>query len=130
MDPRQLIAPPSPLGYPAPFWFIEFFKVLGFSLHVGPMNIWYAGALLAAVLGTRGRGNARIVGQHIGRALPFMLAFGINFGIVPLLFLQSAYHQFFYPATILMAWPWFAVFWLVMIAYFGLYLHRLTIEGR
>lgn len=129
MDPHALVAPPSPLGYPAPFWFLELFKVFGFSLHVMPMNLWYAGALLAAILSTFGRGNARLVGHHIARALPFALAFGINFGIIPLLFMQVAYHRVFYPATVLMAWPWFAVFWLVMIAYFALYLHRLTITG-
>ena len=32
---------------PAPFWFIQFFKVLGFTLHAVPMNLWYAGAILA-----------------------------------------------------------------------------------
>ncbi len=129
MDPRALVAPPSPLGYPGPFWFLELFKVFGFSLHMVPMNMWYAGAILAAVLSTLCRGNARIVGHHIARVLPFALAFGINFGIIPLLFVQVAYHRVFYPATVLIAWPWFAVFWLVMIAYFALYLHRLATEG-
>jgi hypothetical protein len=94
------------------------------------MNIWYAGTLIAAVLGTVGKGNARIVGHHIARALPIVIALGINFGVVPLLFIQVAYHQFFYPATILIAWPWFAVFWLVMTAYFAVYLFRLSIERR
>lgn len=129
MDPHALVAPPSPVGYPAPFWFLELFKVFGFSLHVVPMNMWYAGAILAAVLSTMFRGNARIVGHHIARVLPFALAFGINFGIIPLLFIQVAYHRVFYPATVLMAWPWFLVFWFVMTGYFALYLHRLTVEG-
>jgi hypothetical protein len=57
MDPHSLAAPASPLGYPTPFWFIEFFKVLGFSLHVGPMNLWYAGTVTAVVLGLFGRGH-------------------------------------------------------------------------
>lgn len=129
MPAHELIAPPSPVGYPAPFWFLEFFKVFGFTLHVVPMNLWYAGAILAAVLSTLGKDNARIIGHHIARMLPFALAFGINFGVIPLLFVQVAYHRVFYPATILMAWPWFSVFWLVMVAYFALYMHRLTIEG-
>lgn len=129
MDPKSLIGPISPIGYPTPFWFIELFKVLGFSLHMVPMNIWYAGSIIAALFGVFGRGNARIVGYHVARSLPFMLAFGINFGIIPLLFTQVAYYQFFYPATILMAWPWFAVFWMVMAAYFFTYLYRLAIRG-
>ena len=94
------------------------------------MNLWYAGTLLAVVLGRFGHDHARKVGNHIARALPFALAFGINFGIIPLLFMQVAYYQFFYPATVLIAWPWFAVFWIVMVAYFSIYLYRLATEGR
>lgn len=126
MDPKLLIPQDSPLGYPVPFWFIDAFKVLGFTLHIIPMNLWYAGALIAAAMGTFGRGNARLVGFHIARALPFALAFGINFGIIPLLFIQVAYYQFFYPATILIAWPWFMVFWMVMAAYFFVYIYRMS----
>jgi hypothetical protein len=40
MDPHSLVPPVSPVGYPTPFLFIELFKVLGFSLHVAPMNLW------------------------------------------------------------------------------------------
>lgn len=130
MDPRTILPPENPIGYPTPFWFIELFKVLGFALHVAPMNLWYAGTIVAALFGVFGKGNARIVGHHIGRALPIALAFGINFGVIPLLFIQTAYYQFFYPATILMAWPWFAVFWLVMIAYFAVYLYRLATYNK
>lgn len=104
--------------------------MLGFSLHVVPMNLWYAGTLLAVVLGTFGHGHVKTVGHHIARVLPFALAFGINFGIIPLLFIQVAYYQFFYPATVLIAWPWFAVFWIVMVAYFSVYLYRLAIEDK
>jgi hypothetical protein len=130
MDPKTLLAPENPIGYAAPFWFIELFKVLGFSLHAGPMNLWYAGGILAAILSVFGKGNSKTVGNHIARSLPFAIALGVNFGIIPLLFVQVAYYQFFYPATILMAWPWFAVFWMVTVAYFGVYLHRLSIEGK
>jgi len=130
MDPHSLAAPPNPLGYPTPFWFIELFKVLGFSLHVAPMNLWYAGTIVAVLLGAFGRGHAKTVGNHIARALPFALAFGINFGVIPLLFMQVAYYQYFYPATVLMAWPWFMVFWIVMVGYFCVYLYHLATENR
>lgn len=130
MDPHSLVAPQNPLGYPTPFWFIELFKVLGFSLHVVPMNLWYAGTLIAVGYGALGQGNARLVGNHIARALPFAIAFGVNFGIIPLLFIQVAYYQFFYPSTVLMAWPWFSIFWLVTLSYFAVYLYQLSMEGK
>jgi len=50
MDPTELIGPPSPLGYPAPYWFLVTFKVLGFTLHMGPMHLWFAGILVAMIL--------------------------------------------------------------------------------
>ena len=51
MDPNGLIAPVNELGYPAPFWFLIFFRVLGFTLHLLPMNLWYAGTITAMLLG-------------------------------------------------------------------------------
>ena len=40
-----------PAGVPAPFWFVELFKVLGFTLHMVPMNLFYAGILVAMLAG-------------------------------------------------------------------------------
>lgn len=123
MDPTQLIGPPSPLGYPAPYWFLVLFKVLGFTLHLGPMNLWYAGTILAMLLHWRGREHARRLSARLMNQMPIILSLGINFGIVPLLFLQVAYYRVFYPATILMAWPWFSIVLLLTLAYYGVYLY-------
>lgn len=123
MDPSQLVSPSSPLGAPAPYWFLVTFKVLGFTLHVIPMNIWLAGTLLAMVLRWRGGEHARRFSGRLMNQMPIIIALGINFGIVPLLFTQVAYYRVFYPATILMAWPWFSVIILVMLAYYGVYIY-------
>lgn len=122
MDPRALIGPSSPLGLPAPYWFIALFKVLGFVLHMVPMNLWYAGILVAMLVRVRGE-HARTWSDRLMRQMPVIIALGINFGIVPLLFIQVAYHQVFYPATILMAWPWFAIIPMLTVAYYGVYLY-------
>ncbi len=127
MDPRALIGPPSPVGYPAPYWFIALFKVLGFVLHMVPMNIWFAGTLLAVLLRGRGEGAGRL-SDRLMRQMPVIVALGINFGIVPLLFTQVAYYRAFYPATILMAWPWFAIVVLLAIAYYGVYLYTVGLK--
>ena len=57
MDPTTLIDTATP-GLPAPVWFIELFKVLGLTLHMVPMNLWYAGVILA-MLALRVRQRAR-----------------------------------------------------------------------
>ena len=46
----QLLVDQAPVALPAPYWFIEFFKCLGFTLHAVPMNLWYAGLLVALVV--------------------------------------------------------------------------------
>jgi len=110
------------MGYPAPYWFLVTFKVLGFTLHASFMNLWLAGPLLALLLRRRG-GNCRVWADRIMKQMPFVIAFGVNFGIVPLLFLQVAYHRAFYPSTILMAWPWLSVIVFLTFAYYGIYLY-------
>lgn len=47
MVPYPLVDTAHTAALPAPHWFIQFFKVLGFTLHTVPMNLWYAGLLLA-----------------------------------------------------------------------------------
>lgn len=123
MDPTQLIGPASPLGYPAPFWFVELFKVLGFTLHMVPMNVWYAGLVLAVLLHWRGGKHGRNLLIRLMKQMPIVVALGVNLGIVPLLFTQVAYYRAFYPATILMAWPWLGVIGLLTVAYYGVYLY-------
>lgn len=131
MNPDMLIGPASPLGNPAPFWFITFFKVLGFTLHMIPMNIWYAGMLIVAILGTLGHGHSRELAHRLSRTMPVIVALGINLGIVPLLFTQVGYYQFYYPAGVLMAVAWFSVIAILIFAYYGVYVYSLSVRrGR
>lgn len=117
MEPLDVSTLPA---LPAPLWFIQFFKVVGFILHMIPMNLWLAGMLLAVIL-YRWQGSPRRWAARMGRQMPVIVAFGVNFGIIPLLFIQVAYSWSFYPATILTAWFWLAIIALLVIAYYGVY---------
>ncbi|MCI0643388.1 MAG: hypothetical protein L0346_00695 [Chloroflexi bacterium] len=119
----DLIGPDNPLGYPAPYWFLVFFKVLGFTLHMGPMHLWYAGLLVMLLLRWRGGAHAARLSGRLINTMPVIIAMGVNFGIVPLLFTQVAYYKVFYPASILIAWPWFSIFILLTLAYYGVYIY-------
>lgn len=123
MDPHALIGPVSPMGFPAPYWFLVLFKVLGFALHVVPMNLLFAGLILSIVMRISGNENARRLAARFARHMPIIVACAVNLGIVPLLFTQVAYYQLFYPATILMAWPWFAIIPILTVAYYGIYFY-------
>jgi hypothetical protein len=129
MDPTTLMAPSNPLGYPAPYWFLVLFKVLGFTLHLVPMNLWYAGIILAMLMYWRGGDHARRLSGRLMNQMPVIVAFGVNLGIVPLLFVQVAYYKVFYPATILMAWPWFSIIILLTLAYYGVYIYALGLRN-
>ncbi|GIX49273.1 MAG: hypothetical protein KatS3mg131_3484 [Candidatus Tectimicrobiota bacterium] len=112
------IPPPDPLGLPVPASLLLWLKGAGFFLHLFFMNLWVGGLPAALVLYRRYPEVAR----RLLRWLPFAMAFGINAGLVPLLFVQTLYPQFFYPATILQAWFWFLVIPLLLVAYYALYL--------
>ena len=111
------------VGLPAPVWFIELFKWLGFTLHAVPMNLWYAGIIVAMLLTPSGSEHGRRFSARLMAQMPVIIAMGINFGIVPLLFIQVGFGPVFYPATILMAWFWFSVVVLLVPAYYGVYLY-------
>ncbi len=128
MNPQDLIAPSSSLDNPAPFWFITFFKVLGFILHMIPMNIWYAGMLLVAIFATFGKNNSKELAHRLSRSMPIIVAIGVNLGIVPLLFTQVGYYQFYYPAGVLIAWPWISVIILLTVAYYCVYVYSLNVR--
>ncbi len=126
----NLLPPASDLGSPLPFPLLVALKVLGFTLHEGPMNLWYAGAPVAILLALFGSANGKQLARRLAMALPIALALGINFGIVPLLFTQVGYSQFFYPAGILIAWPWLCVIPLLLVAYYGVYLYARSSRPR
>ena len=113
---------------PAPFWFTQFFKVLGFVLHMLAMNIWFAGIPIFLLMLIFGRKNGKRFACRMFSQLPIIMAFGINFGIVPLLFLQTVYYKPFYTATILMAWHWIMIIPLVMIAYYAIYIAAFSVK--
>lgn len=116
MDPSTLP------GMPAPFWFVQFFKVVGFVLHMIPMGIWFAGLPVAIGCAIWNCKHSRRFARRLFGQLPIFMALGINFGIVPLLFLQTTYYKSFYTATILMGWHWLAVIPILIVGYYALYL--------
>ena len=128
MDPQMLIDGTS-AGIPAPWWFVQFFKVLGFTLHMVPMNLWYAGLLVALGLHLFGNEHGRRFAARLIQQMPIIIALGVNLGVVPLLFVQLAYFKVFYPATILMAWFWLGIIVLLIPAYYGVYVYAWAVRS-
>ncbi len=107
---------------PAPLWFIQLFKIVGFVLHMIPMGLWFAGLPVAIGCAIWNCKHSSRFARRMFGQFPIIMALGINFGIVPLLFLQTAYYKSFYTATILTAWHWLAVIPILIVGYYSLYL--------
>lgn len=129
MSPAELIDHSPGWELPAPPELIVALKTIGFALHAVPMNLWYAGIGVAMLLAWRGNEQARRFSARLMRQMPAIIALGINFGIVPLLFIQVGLAPVFYPATVLMAWPWLLIIALLLLAYYGVYLYRYSLDA-
>ena len=115
-------------GAPAPLWFVLFFKIVGFILHAVLMNLWLAGLPAAALCYFSWSENARRWAKRFFKQLPVIMAFGINFGIVPLLFIQVLFYKPFYTSTVLMAWQWLLVLLWLMISYYCVYIVAFAVK--
>jgi len=123
VDPKLLV--PTPDILPAPWWFFYLLSTLTFTLHIILANILVGGGLFLLWGYLRGSLSPEEEALHreAGRIMPLVMAFTINLGVPPLLFLQVMYGQFIYVSSVLMAVPWLSIFVLLIIAYYGLYLY-------
>ncbi|MFH1490728.1 MAG: hypothetical protein ABII06_17610, partial [Pseudomonadota bacterium] len=69
------------------------------------------------------------MGRFLGGKIPMGIAFTINLGVAPLLFLQVLYGQFIYVSSVLMAVFWLSIFVLTILAYYGAYLYQFKFDG-
>lgn len=103
-------------------WF-QFLLLLTFPLHLLAMNAMVGGLAIAVVQQFRGGDNGTRLAHRIAVILPLVIAFAVNFGVAPLLFLQVLYGHFIYTSSVLMGMFWIAVIPLLIIAYYGAYLY-------
>jgi hypothetical protein len=109
MDPAALI--PTPDAIPVFWGWFQFFLLLTFFLHILLMNVMLGTAFIAFVSHFRRNAQTAPCTEVISGNLPFTIAFAVNFGVAPLLFVQVLYGHLIYASSILMA-----VFWLSIVA--------------
>ena len=122
MDPAALV--PIPDAIPVPWGWFQFFLSLTFFVHILLMNVMAGTVCIALVSHVRGGGTSTACTEAVARVLPFTIAFAINFGVAPLLFMQVLYGHFFYTSSILMAVFWLSVVGLVIGAYALAYVYK------
>lgn len=113
---------------PGPAWIFHFLLVLTFFLHILFMNLTLGGTFLAAVAqvfsGGKEGDHRSILAARLMGVNNYGISLTITTGVAPLLFVQVLYHQYFYPATILLGWIWFAFLVLLMIGYYSAYAYK------
>lgn len=116
-NPAALI--PAAEAIPSHWLWLEVLLVATFALHAVFMNLTLGSAIIA--LAGRLTGRQTELAKELGHRLPTTLAFTVNFGVAPLLFVQVLYGQFLYTSSVLMAGFWLSGIAVIILGYYGLY---------
>ncbi len=128
MDITQLIPVPDTIPV-SPLW-LEMLLLATFILHILVMNAMMGTAIITLVSAFRKKLKGDKSHLGISRKLPIVIAFTINTGVAPLLFVQVLYGHLIYTSSILMAVSWLAVIALLMILYYGAYLNSYRVKSH
>ncbi len=121
MDPSGLI--PVADSIPTHWGWFYFFLILTFILHLLLMNVMLGTGIISLVKHLKKGNKPCPVCKDISLKLPYQIAFTINFGVAPLLFLQVLYGQFIYVSSIMMGVYWLSVVGILMIMYYSAYIY-------
>ena len=122
MTAAQLI--PTPDVLTVPWGWFQVLLTVTFFMHLLVMNILLGCSLITFFRHAAGKNSE--VNLAIAKKLPFTVAFTINFGVAPLLFLQIIYGHFMYASSVLMALYWLSVVGILIFTYYGTYIYRLN----
>jgi len=126
MDPSSLI--PAPDSIPVHWGWLHFFFILTFVLHLLFMNAMLGTGIIALVKSLKGTQKDLPIAKEISLKLPYTIAFTINMGVAPLLFIQVLYGNFIYTSSVLMGWYWLSIIGILIIAYYSAYLFDFKFE--
>ncbi|MDH3360536.1 MAG: hypothetical protein OEL55_06660, partial [Desulfobulbaceae bacterium] len=132
MDPAALI--PTPDTIPVAWGWFQFLLMLTFVLHLLLMNAMLGGGIIALITHLIKPKGSPVICQQMAHKLTYLIAFAVNFGVAPLLFLQVIYGHFFYTSSVLMARHWLTIIALLILAYSSAYIYHIKYkalgEGR
>lgn len=122
MDPATLI--PTPDAIPVHWSWFRILLLVTFTMHILLMNAMLGTVFIAAVNHLLRDGGAIPPTEAVADKLPFSIAFAVNFGVAPLLFVQVIYGHLVYASSILMGTFWLSVIGLLIAAYYLAYLYK------
>lgn len=126
MDPAALI--PVPDALPVSWIWLLLLLTLTTFLHLVAMNVMFGTGFIAFTAALFKGESAQPMVRNIAGTMTYSTALTINMGVAPLLFIQALYGQFFYTSTVLMAVYWLAIVFMLIIAYYSIYIYNLKYE--
>lgn len=120
---------PSADTIPVAWGWFQFLLLLTFPVHLLAMNAMVGGLAIGVVQHFKRDEVSHQLAHRIAVMLPLVIAFVVNFGVAPLLFVQVLYGQFIYTSSILIGIFWIAVVPILIIAYYGAYLYDFKFNG-
>lgn len=127
MDPSALI--PAPDALQVPWGWFQLLLNITLFLHLILMNVMLGTGIIALVNHFRSPEHENPLCHAIAGNLPFAIAFTVNFGVAPLLFVQVLYGNFLYTSSVLMAVFWLSVIGLLILGYYAAYLYKYKYES-
>jgi len=121
MNPGTLIPTTSPIQ--VDWSILTVLLLLTFIIHLWMMNIMLGTGIIALIRHFSQDNQSTDLTHTIASHLPFTIAFTINFGVAPLLFLQVLYGHLIYTSSILMAVYWLSVIGVLILAYYSAYIY-------
>lgn len=126
MNPASLI--PVADSLTAHWGWFQFLLMLTFPLHLLAMNALLGSALTAFIAHLMPGRPYRDLAYALAKALPFLVAFTVNLGVAPLLFVNVIYGHLLYTSTVLMGLYWLAVIPILIIAYYLTYIYDFSFK--
>ena len=123
MDPASLI--PTPDAIPVHWFWLQLLLTVTTFLHFMAMNIMLGSGFIAFAA-PYFRDDVLPMNRAIAKTLPISIAFTINLGVAPLLFVQVLYGQFLYTSSILMAVFWLSIVGMLILSYYAVYIYTLN----
>jgi len=127
MNPAALI--PTPDAIPVPWGWFYILLMVTFLLHILVMNAMLGGGIIALISALRNDQQSTLLTKELSYKWPYTIAFAVNMGVAPLLFVQVLYGQFMYSSSLLMAVWWFSIFGLLILAYYAAYIYDFKFEA-
>lgn len=126
MDPASLI--PTPDTIPVHWAWFQVLLSATFFLHILVMNVMLGSSIIAVVQHLNKGDGPLELGREIGSKLTYAIAFTVNLGVAPLLFLQVLYGHFIYSSSVLMGWFWLIIIPLLICGYYLAYIYSIRYD--